>query len=95
VLGVSNAYFYDVINDEVRGQSPGQLYAIKQAPEIYESDPDPLAHQESIEPIRNQYQITEKFACCGLFEFVNSFAKAYSKKDNGRFDSRPFGCSSF
>jgi transcriptional regulator with XRE-family HTH domain len=81
VLDVPIAYFYEAMDDDVREQSPGQLYARNEEPAAYDGDSDPLARREAIQLIRNFYQIKDENARRGLFDLANSLAKAYSGKD--------------
>jgi len=80
VLDVPISYFYEDMQDEVRDQSPGQLYARNEEPAAYESDADPLRKRESIQLIRNYYRISDEAARRGLFELASSLAKAYSER---------------
>ena len=81
VLDVPVSYFYADMDDEVRDQSPGQLYARREEPAAYENTSDPLTRRESVQLIRNYYQITDDTARRGLFDLANSLAKAYSGKE--------------
>ena len=81
VLNVPISYFYEDMDDAVRDQSPGQLYARNEEPAAYEGDSDPLTRRESVQLIRNYYQITDDTARRGLFDLASSLAKAYSGKE--------------
>jgi transcriptional regulator with XRE-family HTH domain len=80
VLDVPISYFYEGMDDEIRDQSPGQLYARNEEPAVYEGDTDPLTRRESIQLIRNYYRIPDESARRGLFELASSLAKAYTSK---------------
>jgi transcriptional regulator with XRE-family HTH domain len=81
VLDVPISYFYEAMDDEVRDQSPGQLHARNEEPAPYEAGSDPLSRRETIQLVRNYYQITDETARRGVFELTSTLAKAYSGKE--------------
>ncbi len=81
VLDVPISFFYEGMNDEIRDQSPGQLYARNEEPTVQEGDTDPLVRRESIQLIRNYYRISDETARRALFDLVNNLAKAYYSED--------------
>jgi transcriptional regulator with XRE-family HTH domain len=68
VLDVPIPYFYDDMDDTVRNQSPGSLYARNEEPSPYATSTDPLTRQETLHLVRYYYQIPDKTARRGLFD---------------------------
>ena len=80
VLDVPVSYFFDDMPEEVSDQSPGNLYAKDQDPEIYEVDASPFARRETLELVRCYYQIPDQETRRRILDLARSLAGAFGEQ---------------
>lgn len=72
ILGVTLAYFFDEIGDDVAKQSPGALQG--RAPKAVDLEQDPAAKRETLELVRAYYRIPDQGVRQKLTNMIRAIA---------------------